>query len=81
MAPPSNSEQQKLKKIGMEGFGLIDEFFGTKGRPSNGNKRGDPDPVFFISSTDGTPHFGGVCVVTYPQPKSPTRWCRFHFKP
>ena len=73
MAPPTNSDQ-RMNKIAMDGFGLIEEFYG---RANNGNKKGDP--VFILTSKDGTPHCGGVSVVSYPKPKPPTRWFRFHF--
>ena len=70
-----------LRKIGVEGFALIDKFYGPSRRrrandafgivqvPSGGR-----EPA--INSEEAAMHYGGVMVINYPKGKPPKRWGR-----
>ncbi|KAG4990474.1 hypothetical protein JHK82_023977 [Glycine max] len=85
--------QQDLVKIGLEGFELIDRFYGAPiRRPANNNvgkqRQGrwgvqathqshKEEPVV-INSKEAASKFGGIMVVNYyPKTKPQNRWGKF----
>ena len=66
MAPPSSD----LRKIGLEGFALIDKFYGP-------TRRSSMEDLAYGATKDGTVHFVGISNVSYPKGKLPqNRWGR-----
>lgn len=67
MAPPSAD----LRKIGLEGFDLIDKFYGP-------TRRSNKEDLIIGTTKDATIHFVGISAVSYPKGKLPqNRWGRF----
>jgi len=64
MAPPSSD----LRKIGLEGFALIDKFYGPTRRSSMQDRASGV-------SKDGTVFFVGISNVSYPK-GAQNRWGR-----
>lgn len=88
MAPP----QADLRKIGVEGFALIDKFYGPP-RRNSGNEAfqyGRRERLWVVypvpndlvdeptmnNSKDAAFHHAGVSVVNYPKGKPQNRWDR-----
>ncbi|CAL5184358.1 unnamed protein product [Lathyrus oleraceus] len=66
MAPPSSD----LRKIGLEGFDLIDKFYGP-------TRRSSMEDFASGATKDSTIHFVGISHVSYPKGKLPlNRWGR-----
>ncbi|KAL5097950.1 hypothetical protein RYX36_002277, partial [Vicia faba] len=69
-----------LAKIGLEGFALIDAFYGprppSKMSSNGGRKRQVHNKDQYnkeeINSMDAAYNYGGIMVVNYPKPKN--RW-------
>ncbi|RDX96331.1 hypothetical protein CR513_21023, partial [Mucuna pruriens] len=79
MAPP----QADLRQIGVEGFALIDRFFGPPRRSSVNDALGvyqvpnnhvGTEPA--LNSKDAAFHFFGISVVNYPKGKPQNHWGR-----
>ncbi|RDX89225.1 hypothetical protein CR513_29075, partial [Mucuna pruriens] len=84
--------QADLRKIGVEGFALIDKFYSPPRRSSLNDAfhaRRErswlvyqvPNDVVAmeepaLNSKDAAFHFAGVSVVTYPKGKTQNRWAR-----
>lgn len=74
--------QQDLAKIGLEGFALIDAFYGppTKMSSNGGRKRQvhnhnkDQYNKEEINSIDAAYNYGGIMAVNYPKTKPKNRW-------
>ncbi|TKY72572.1 hypothetical protein E2542_SST01313 [Spatholobus suberectus] len=86
MAPP----QADLRKIGIEGFDLIDKLYGPSRRSSgsdvfHGRRERCwvvyqvPNDVMeepVLNSKEAALHFAGISVVNYPKGKPQNRWGR-----
>lgn len=66
-----------LRKIGLEGFALIDKFYGPTRRSSSwivsqvpNNEREE----HAVTSRDAAAHLGGISVVSYSKGKPHNRW-------
>lgn len=75
-----------LRKIGVEGFALIEKFYGPTSRRSStammsdtkfAGRREMEEPLAAVTSKDAAAHFGGISVVSYSKGiKSHNRWVR-----
>ncbi|KAK7329479.1 hypothetical protein VNO77_23648 [Canavalia gladiata] len=77
MAPPAAD----LRKIGMEGFALIDKFYAPSRRCSandafHGRRERSwvEDPLVTLNSKDAVFHYGGISAVNYTKGKPQNRW-------
>jgi hypothetical protein len=72
MAP----QQKDLVKIGIEGFDLIDKFYGPPKKLSNngGRQRQYNKEEIVINSKDAAYKYGGIMVVNYPKARPKNRW-------
>lgn len=72
--------QQDLAKIGLEGFALIDAFYGPPSKMSSngGRKRQVHNKDQYnkeeMTSKDAAYNYGGIMIVNYPKTKPKNRW-------
>ncbi|KAK7329487.1 hypothetical protein VNO77_23656 [Canavalia gladiata] len=81
------ASQQDLVKIGLEGFDIIDRFYGAPNkRSTNGSRQRQGRWGFqgiqshhtkeeqVINSKDAASQYGGIMILNYPNTKPHNRW-------